>query len=191
MPKLCGGFGEYSAKFFSMLNKAIFLDRDGVINNTVFKMGKPRAPYTHDEFSYCSGVSEAIGILKNAGFILVVVTNQPDVARGWVSQESVAMINQMVCRDLPLDELLACFHTEKDNCNCRKPRPGMLLAARDKFNIDMSQSVMVGDRVSDVEAGIAAGCRTVLIGSNDLQKTPKANFVADSLLDWVKDFIKD
>jgi D-glycero-D-manno-heptose 1,7-bisphosphate phosphatase len=146
------------------MKKAIFLDRDGVINHTLFKMGKQRAPYTLEEFKFIDGVPEAIAAFKKAGFILIVVTNQPDVARGWVSMDQVNLLNHHVHSHLSVDEIMACFHTEKDNCECRKPKPGMILSAAQKFGIDVTQSFMVGDRMSDVDAGKRAGCRSILVG---------------------------
>jgi D-glycero-D-manno-heptose 1,7-bisphosphate phosphatase len=145
------------------MNKAIFLDRDGVINHTVFRMGKPRAPYTFEEFSFIDGVSASIKAFKEAGYLIIVVTNQPDVSRGWVSRAQVDLINDHVKSCLPVDEIMACFHVDQDDCQCRKPRPGMLIEASKKWGIDLSQSFMVGDRMSDVEAGLKANCKTVLI----------------------------
>lgn len=168
-------------------NKAIFLDRDGVINHTVFRLGKERAPYSMDEFRFIDGVSEAISELRSFGFILIVVTNQPDVARGWVSLDKVTQANEFVKNNLLVHDLKACFHTEKDNCLCRKPKPGMLLEAGSEWNTDFSQSFMIGDRESDVEAGQAAGCRTILI-SSVIEET-KADFQCRNLLqakNWIK-----
>ncbi len=150
------------------MNNAIFLDRDGVINHTLLKMGKQRAPYSLEEFKFIDGVIEATVLLKKAGFLLIVITNQPDVARGWVSMEQVILLNDHVHSHLPVDEISACFHTEKDSCECRKPKAGMLLTAAKKFNIDLSKSFMVGDRMSDVEAGHRAGCKSILVGQAEV-----------------------
>lgn len=153
------------------MNKAIFLDRDGVINKTIFKMGKPRAPYTIEEFAFYDGVKEAVQSFKDHGYLIIVVTNQPDVARGWVSMEQVELVNNLVKEHLPVDEIKACFHTDKDQCECRKPKPGMLLEAARVWNIDVSKSFMVGDRLSDVEAGQRAGCKSILVGEGDKVET--------------------
>lgn len=150
-----------------MKKKAVFLDRDGVINQTIFKMGKPRAPYTLEEFAFCPGVPEAISFLKEQGFILVVVTNQPDVSRGWVTREAVDLVNDYVSQVLSLPDIRSCFHTESDKCECRKPRPGMLMDAASDYGIDLKESFMVGDRISDIEAGRNAGCKTILISEHD------------------------
>lgn len=170
------------------MKKAVFLDRDGVLNQTIFRMGKPRAPYTLEEFKLFPGVTEAIELLKKSGFILVVVTNQPDVARGWVSRESVDMMNSEVIRILKVDSLKVCFHTEKDHCHCRKPKPGMLLEATKEFNIDLSSSYMIGDRISDVQAGKNAECTTILVGSDETSLTPAPDLRVQSLLEaaqWI------
>lgn len=148
--------------------KAVFLDRDGVINKTIFRMGKERAPYTLEEFDFIEGVVEAVTAFKEKGFLVIVVTNQPDVSRGWVAMEQVVLVNDFIKKRLPIDEIKVCFHTEKENCSCRKPRPGMLLEAAEKWKINLTSSFMVGDRLSDIEAGQSAGCRSILVGlSND------------------------
>lgn len=149
------------------MKKAVFLDRDGVINKMIFRMGKMRAPYALEEFAYFDGVEDAVKNLKARGFLVVVVTNQPDVARGWVSMEQVEAVNNHISATLPVDEVVACFHTEKDSCDCRKPKAGMLLSSAKKWDIDLSRSFMVGDRVSDIEAGHKAGCKSILVGEGE------------------------
>jgi len=165
------------------LKKAVFLDRDGVLNHTVFKMGKPRAPYTLDEFILIPGVYEGLQLLKEKNYLLIVVTNQPDVARGWVTKEAVEMINQHLKEILPIDEIKVCFHTEFDQCVCRKPNPGMILEAAREWNIKLPESYILGDRYSDIEAGNKAGCRTILIGEGDEPKTIRPDYQKNSLLD--------
>jgi D-glycero-D-manno-heptose 1,7-bisphosphate phosphatase len=165
------------------LRKAIFLDRDGVLNQTVFRNGKPRAPYTLEEFSLYPGVTEAARLFKEMDYLLVVVTNQPDVARGWVSREAVDMVNDRIKELIFLDDIKICFHTDADQCQCRKPRPGMLLEAKSQWNIDVTKSFMIGDRHSDIEAGIQAGCRTILIGEGDHSSIVKPDFQKSSLLE--------
>jgi D-glycero-D-manno-heptose 1,7-bisphosphate phosphatase len=167
------------AKIDPAMNKAIFLDRDGVINKTIFKMGKPRAPYSMEEFAFIDGVKEATERLKGHGYLLIVVTNQPDVARGWVSREQVDLVNEHVMKSLPLDEIIACFHTDKDKCLCRKPEPGMILEAQKKWDIDLSKSYLVGDRASDIEAAHRAGCHGILVGEGEEYSDLK------SATDWI------
>lgn len=171
------------------MNKVVFLDRDGVINKTIFRMGKERAPYMLEEFQLYEGVSEAVIKLKAHGFMIIVVTNQPDVARGWVSREQVDLVNEQVRSLLPVDEIKCCFHTEKDHCQCRKPLPGMLLESAKKWDLDLSLSFMVGDRISDIQAGQSAGCKSILITQSEnysTEATPEHQ--CESLLeacDWI------
>ena len=143
--------------------RAVFLDRDGVINAALVRNGKPYPPATLNELVILPGVPEATAALKRAGFLLVVITNQPDVARGTQTRDVVDAIHARLRAELPLDAVYTCFHDDKDHCDCRKPAPGLLLqAARDR-EIDLAASYVVGDRWRDTEAGSAAGCRTVFI----------------------------
>lgn len=164
------------------MKKAVFLDRDGVLNRTVFRLGAERAPYEEEEFELFPDVIDSINTLKKNGFVTVVVTNQPDVARGWVSFEKVHHINNKIKQLLGVDDIKVCFHTDKDACDCRKPNPGMLLEAAREWGIDLESSFMVGDRHSDVEAGINAGCKTILVGPGDSKpKKFDAHYEAKSL----------
>jgi D-glycero-D-manno-heptose 1,7-bisphosphate phosphatase len=108
-------------------------------------------------------VPEALERLRNAGFLLIVTTNQPDVARGKTSQAGVQAIHAFLAGKLPLDEIRVCYHDDADLCVCRKPKPGMILAAAERFGIDVAASYMVGDRWRDIDAGLAAGCTPILI----------------------------
>jgi D-glycero-D-manno-heptose 1,7-bisphosphate phosphatase len=111
-----------------------------------------------------SGLAERLQRLKDRGFVLIVVTNQPDVVRGTTSKEIVEGINELVARRIPsIDRISVCFHDNVDNCDCRKPRPGMLLAGASEFGVDLQRSYMIGDRRGDMEAGIAAGSRTIFV----------------------------
>lgn len=143
--------------------RAIFLDRDGVLNQAVLR-GCISSPPAHiDELRILPGVSDACAILKEAGFLLIVVTNQPDVSRGSVAMEAVEAINQRLRAALRLDEIRVCYHDDRDQCACRKPNPGLLLQAAIDWKIDLAGSFMVGDRRNDIEAGKRAGCRTILV----------------------------
>lgn len=146
------------------LCRAVFLDRDGVINRALVREGFPYAPTRFAEFEILPGVAEACAKLKAAGFLLVVATNQPDVGRGTVKQEVVENIHRFMCQQLPIDRVEVCYHPGKGfECDCRKPKPGMLLRAANELGVDLAQSWMVGDRWRDIDCGHAAGCRTVLI----------------------------
>jgi D-glycero-D-manno-heptose 1,7-bisphosphate phosphatase len=144
---------------------AVFLDRDGVINRALVRDGKPYPPSSLEEFEILPGVVEACARLKQAGFLLVVATNQPDVGRGTMSRETVESLHAHVSRALPLDRVEVCYHPGKgaSECDCRKPKPGMLLRAALELNIDLKRSFMVGDRWRDINCGHAAGCTTILV----------------------------
>ncbi len=155
-----------------MKNKAIFLDRDGVINRALVVEGKSYAPTAFADFELIDGVAEACTLLKNAGFLLVVVTNQPDVATGKQSKEVVEQMHKYIQLKLGLDDIQVCFHTDETNCACRKPKPGMLYAAAKTHNIDLKQSFIVGDRWRDVEAGLNSGVTPIFINYNYSEKQP-------------------
>jgi D-glycero-D-manno-heptose 1,7-bisphosphate phosphatase len=147
------------------VRRAVFLDRDGVINRALTRDGKPYPPTTLEEFEILPGVLEACAKLKQAGFLLVVATNQPDVGRGTLAQSTVETLHAHLRQRIPLDRIEVCYHPGKgaSDCDCRKPKPGMLLRAAKDLDIDLAQSWMVGDRWRDIDAGHAAGCRTILI----------------------------
>lgn len=144
--------------------KAVFLDRDGVLNEAIVRDGKAYSPASVDEVIVPRGASEALTVLREHGFCLVMVTNQPDIARGKAKRETIHKINQHLRRLLSLDAVELCDHDDADNCDCRKPKPGMILRAAARDCIALSESFMVGDQWRDIEAGRRAGCRTVLIG---------------------------
>jgi D-glycero-D-manno-heptose 1,7-bisphosphate phosphatase len=169
-----------------MHKRAVFLDRDGVINQCKVIDGKPYPPLSIDEFIIFPGVAEACRKLKQAGFLLIVATNQPDVGRGTLKQEVVEKIHTHMQSVLPIDRVEVCYHPGKgaSDCDCRKPKPGMLLRAARELNIDLSRSWMVGDRWRDIDCGHAAGVRTIFIdyGYNEpLKQQP--DFRAMTLLE--------
>jgi len=143
--------------------RAVFLDRDGVLNATTVRGNVSYPPASAAEVQILPGVSTALGRLKNLGFLLIVVTNQPDIARGTQFASEVDAINRILRDSLPLDSIRVCPHDNADNCSCRKPKPGMIVDAAKEFDVDLAASFMVGDRWSDIIAGAAAGCKTVLI----------------------------
>lgn len=143
--------------------RAVFLDRDGVLNRAFERNGKPHPPEGPAELEVLPGVVEACEALRKAGFLLIVVTNQPDVARGSQSREIVENINAALCARVPIDDVRVCYHDDSDGCSCRKPRPGLVLQAARDWRIDLASSFMVGDRWKDIEAGQRAGCTTLLI----------------------------
>jgi D-glycero-D-manno-heptose 1,7-bisphosphate phosphatase len=145
------------------IHKAVFLDRDGVINGAVVRDGKPYPPDTAEELVILPGVSEALLNLRRADFRTIVVTNQPDAATGKQRREVIDTINDRLKRELAIDDIRVCWHVDADECSCRKPKPGMILDAAAAWDIDLARSWMVGDRWRDIGAGRAAGCRTILI----------------------------
>ncbi len=144
--------------------RAVFLDRDGVLDESFRIAGVSVPPRSLIEFHLIDGVAEALDMLRKAGFILIVVTNQPDVARGKQRVEVVESMNEKLRAELPVDEILTCFHDDVDMCECRKPEPGMLNDAINRHGIDPTLSFMVGDRWRDITAGKRAGCTTILVG---------------------------
>ncbi|PYK99877.1 MAG: HAD family hydrolase [Verrucomicrobia bacterium] len=169
------------------MKRAVFLDRDGGLNRSTVREGRPYAPRSLEDFQLLPGVAEALARLRNAGFLLIVVTNQPDVAAGVVRREVLARIHQKLRALLPIDDIKVCCHVDEDDCACRKPRPGMLLEAAREWSIDLEHSFMVGDRWRDVSAGKAAGCKTIFVdyGYAERQKDPP-DFVVTSLPEAAK-----
>ena len=173
------------------MSRAVFLDRDGVINRAIVRQRRPYPPSTPAELEVLPGVDRALTALKQAGFLLIVVTNQPDVARGTTQKEVVEAINLSLASKLPIDEFFTCFHDNVDDCECRKPKPGALLAAAEKHGIDLAASFMVGDRWRDIEAGYRAGCQTLFIDYGYDEKQPdQFDFKVSSLLEAATEILK-
>jgi D-glycero-D-manno-heptose 1,7-bisphosphate phosphatase len=143
--------------------RAVFLDRDGVLVIPEIRDGRSYAPRSLETFRLYPEAAPSLARLKAAGYLLVVVTNQPDIGNGLVSADTVNEMHRRLSRALPVDRIEMCPHSQSEACHCRKPKPGMLLDAARRCGIDLADSVMVGDRRGDVEAGHAAGCRTVFI----------------------------
>jgi len=137
---------------------AVFLDRDGVLNRSLVRDGRPYAPRTLSDFHILPEAPAALTRLKAAGYLLVVVTNQPDIGNALVAPSIVETMHDLLRAALPVDDIRCCPHTREDGCSCRKPRPGMLLDAAAEWDIDLAASVMIGDRAGDMAAGRAAGC---------------------------------
>jgi D-glycero-D-manno-heptose 1,7-bisphosphate phosphatase len=163
--------------------RAVFLDRDGTINVATIRGGKSYPPASLDELVLIPGAIEAIAALRRSGYCTVVVTNQPDVATGKQRREVVEAINQVLKSQLTLDDIRVCYHQDADGCSCRKPKPGMLLEAARDWNIDLGRSFIIGDRWRDVEAGRAAGCRTLLIEAGYRERRSKPDFSVASLVE--------
>jgi D-sedoheptulose 7-phosphate isomerase len=151
---------------------AVFLDRDGVINRTVLRDGKPFSPSSLEELELLPEVASSLRDLKARGFPLIVITNQPDVARGIQTRATVESMHQALSSSLPIDDIFVCYHDNADHCSCRKPLPGLLFEAQRKHNIDLSRSFFVGDRWRDIDAGHAAGCKTAFIDYDYDERKP-------------------
>jgi D-glycero-D-manno-heptose 1,7-bisphosphate phosphatase len=164
-------------------SRAVFLDRDGVINAVQLRGGKPYPPQALEEFYLLPGVVEACELLSKAGFLLVVATNQPDVGRGTQDIEVVESMHRVMCEKLPINRVEVCYDGGEQFSAYRKPQPGMLLRAASELEIELSRSYMVGDRWRDIDCGYAAGCTTIFIdyGYNEaLRRRP--DFVVPDLL---------
>ena len=168
-------------------HRAVFFDRDGTLNRAVIRDGKAFPPPTVADFELYPGVPEALQALKAAGFLLVVVTNQPDVGAGLQRREEVEQMHARLRALLPIDDVRVCYHTEDDRCDCRKPRPEMLRSAARELNINLAASYMIGDRWRDVGAGRHAGCITIFIrNSYDERQPDDYDLAVDSVLEAVQ-----
>lgn len=143
--------------------RAVFLDRDGVITRAIVRDGRPFATASEDGLELLPGVTTALERLRNAGFHLVVVTNQPDVARGTLRPDVLERMHEQLRSLLPIDDIRTCPHDDADGCACRKPKPGLLEGAARAAGISLPDSFMVGDRWRDIEAGRRAGCTTIFV----------------------------
>jgi len=169
------------------LNRAVFLDRDGVINRAIVLDRKPYAQINFKKLKILKGVTEALDALYKAGWLLIVVTNQPDVVRGKAKLSEVKLINKYLKERLPISKFYTCYHESDDGCECRKPLPGSFLKAKKLQKIDLYKSYMIGDRWSDIEAGNKAGCTTIFIDYNYNERVAKNfNYKVKSLLEAAK-----
>lgn len=165
-----------------LTRRAVFLDRDGTLNRPILVDRRSHPPASVEEFELYPGVVESLAALKAAGFVLVVVTNQPDVGAGRQRRDVVQAIHLKMRELLPIDDVRVCYHTDADGCDCRKPRPGMLRSAATDHHLDLASSFMIGDRWRDVDAGRAAGCRTIFIrNAYDERQPDRYDFAVDSL----------
>ncbi len=168
-----------------MKNRAIFLDRDGVINVDKGYVCKI------DDFEFTEGVFEALREFQKRGFLLIVVTNQSGIGRGLYSSEDFKTLtawklDELKKRDIFIDEIYHCHHDPDSGCECRKPAPGMLLKAKEKFNIDMQNSWMIGDKKSDIDAAYNAGVKNTILISKDCSSKLGALYCVNSILDTIK-----
>jgi D-glycero-D-manno-heptose 1,7-bisphosphate phosphatase len=158
--------------------RAVFLDRDGVLNRAVVREGKPYPPDSAANVEILTGVADALADLKAASFLLLVVTNQPDVAQGTQSRSAVEAIHQRLQAELPLDAIFVCYHQDSDRCRCRKPAPGLLEEAAARYELYLPCCFMVGDRWRDIDAGCRAGCQSILVDYGYTERAPEWQPVA-------------
>jgi D-glycero-D-manno-heptose 1,7-bisphosphate phosphatase len=163
---------------------AVFLDRDGVLNELVMRDGVPVSPRRAEDFVITAGAAVAVGRLREAGFAVFVVSNQPDLARGLLERREHDRMMAFLRTVIPLDDVACCPHDDRDQCSCRKPQPGMLLDLAERHGVDLRRSVLVGDSSKDMEAGRRAGCRTILL-SRDYNAGATADAVLGTLADAV------
>lgn len=160
---------------------AVFLDRDGIINRAIVHEGKPYPPAQLEDVEILSGAVSSLKQLNAAGYVLIGITNQPDVARGTQSRAVVESINALIKSKLPIREIFVCYHDNTDECACRKPKPGLILQAAEKYGLDLSRSWMVGDRWKDISAGQAVGLKTIFVDYHyaEIYMGAPANFTVE------------
>lgn len=151
---------------------AVFLDRDGVLNESIVRDGHPFAPTSLSELIVLAEAPDACGSLRNEGFLIVVVTNQPELARGSLDAGTLEALHAQLSSQVALDAFYVCPHDDRQHCACRKPAPGLLLKAAAEKGIDLTSSFVVGDRWRDIEAGQRAGCRTIFIDRGYRERRP-------------------
>jgi len=166
------------------MNKALFLDRDGIINYSILCHGISQPPKDISEVKIIPGIEIVLIYAIQQGFFPIVVTNQPDIARGNQKREIVEEINSYIKSRLPILEFFVCYHDNQDECSCRKPKPGLLLSASYKYNIQLSASYMIGDRRTDMLAGRSVGCETIYVNDEDI-KSDIATFSVREIYDVI------
>ena len=155
------------------LNKAVFLDRDGVLVKSLIKNKKGYAPKNLKDFKVYKESKNSVEILNSLGFKIFVVTNQPDVGKKIISKKTLNKMHKILKKKVKIKKIYTCIHTSEENCSCRKPMAGMLLNAAKVFKINLKKSYMIGDRESDILCGKRAGCKTIFINRNYNEKRPK------------------
>jgi len=168
------------------VKRAVFFDRDGVINEVLFRGGeKPIAPWKLDEFKLITGIKKPLEKLHQMGFLLFVVSNQPDIAKKYVDFSTVNKMNEIILKTFPIKEIMICPHEDHHKCHCRKPKPGMLIDLSTKWLIDLNKCFIIGDSWKDIEAGRAAGCTTILLDKH-YNRSVEADYRSKNLDDVVK-----
>ena len=134
------------------MNRAVFFDRDGVLNELISRNGGLYSPRTAGKFHLFPKTGEVINKIKSKGYLCITISNQPDIARGYLKKSELNLMTQILFSTFDLDDIFYCFHDDSDKCGCRKPAPGLLFDAHDKWDLDLACSIMVGDTEKDLEA---------------------------------------
>jgi D-glycero-D-manno-heptose 1,7-bisphosphate phosphatase len=153
------------------MRKCFFFDRDGVLNKSIVKKGKPYSPIKLSELIIDEDAADVIKYLRSKNFLIIVVTNQPDVKRKKVSKDFIISIHKILKKKLKYDDLYVCYE-DNNNSFYRKPKPGMLFSAKKKWSIDLKRSFLIGDRSKDIKAGLSARVRTIFLDNGYQEKKP-------------------
>ena len=174
------------------MRKAIFLDRDGVLNKSLIENGKPKAPKKKLDLELLPKVPEALAMLRSHNFELVVITNQPDLANGSISEKDLTEIHDVIKLHTKLENFYVCPHSDADNCECRKPKTGLILSAIADLNLSINGSFLVGDRWRDIQAGQSVGLTCFYIDYSYAEEKPRPPFIeVASLMDATKIILKE
>lgn len=175
------------------LTPAVFFDRDGVLNEATVRDGTPHTPRSLAELHIAPGAMSAVAAVRGAGYMAIIVTNQPDVARGVQDRGLVDALNAAVAGAVGADAVYTCAHDDADDCTCRKPKPGLILRAAEHYHLDLKRSFFVGDRWKDVACGKSAGCTTIFLdrGYPETSSDPGADYSVSSLEDAISCILRD
>jgi D-glycero-D-manno-heptose 1,7-bisphosphate phosphatase len=163
------------------MRRAIFLDRDGVINKPIIIKKKPKSPCNLKQFKLLPKIKISLKGLKKLKYLIFIVSNQPDIGNLKISWNFINKINNYLMNRFPIDNILICPHTNRDKCRCRKPLPGMIIQLAKKYKINLKKSFVIGDRWKDIVAGKRANCKTILINYNYCEKKIKSDYKVKSL----------
>jgi D-glycero-D-manno-heptose 1,7-bisphosphate phosphatase len=169
------------------MRRAVFFDRDGVLNLVRLTDGRPKAPLSLVDFEIDGAAPGAVQAVRDAGFFTFVATNQPELATGELAPATLDAMHAQLSASMPFHAIYVCPHRDADGCACHKPRPGLLERAREEWDLDLTRSYLIGDRWRDIGAGAAVGCETVLLSrpySGDCQPTYAATDINDAVT-WI------
>lgn len=165
---------------FAVMKRCVFIERDGILNEVRVGPKNQITPLTLEEFKLNLNADGPLRRLKEAGFVLVVTTNQPGLSRGYQSRREIDRMHDLLRRTFPIDDILVCPHDESDHCPCRKPRPGLLVEAAFKWHLNLDHSFVISDKWQDAEAARTAGCTSLLVKSPWVARVHH-DFVLDDL----------